>query len=101
QVRPPFRETDLYAPVAAYFRELGYDVRSEVRHCDITAIREDVLIVIELKKHLSMELLIQASERQQASDYVYIAFLRPKRGFSRSKWRGLRLLLRKLELGCI
>ncbi len=30
-------ESDLYGPVRDYLRELGYEVKGEVRGCDVTA----------------------------------------------------------------
>lgn len=94
-------EEDLSKPVSDYFSKCGYTVRSEVNFCDITAIKEDILIVIELKKNISVELLAQAVKRQKAADLVYIAVPKPKRMVGTSKWRDICHLLRRLELGLI
>lgn len=94
-------EADLCKPVSDYFTQEGYTVRSEVNFCDITAIKEEELIVIELKKNLSVELLAQAVKRQKAADLVYIAVPKPKRMLGTSKWRDICHLLRRLELGLI
>ena len=32
-------ETDLYGPIKAYLNGLGYDVKSEVKHADIVALK--------------------------------------------------------------
>lgn len=45
-----FKEEDMYDLVRDYFLELGYKVNGEVRSCDVTAIKEDTLIILELKK---------------------------------------------------
>ncbi len=68
------RETDLYAPVKALLESQGYEVKSEVKDCDIVAVRgtEDPLIV-ELKLSLSLALLLQGVDRQAITDAVYVA----------------------------
>ncbi len=93
----PQRETDLYQPIRDYLIENGYTVRSEVINCDITAVKDDDLIVIELKRSANIELLIQATERQRITDSVYVAIPTPKTKGSR--WRGVQRVLRMLEVG--
>ncbi|MEW6724159.1 MAG: DUF2161 family putative PD-(D/E)XK-type phosphodiesterase [Bacillota bacterium] len=95
------RETDLYKPIRDYLVNQGYLVHSEVRGCDITAVRGDELVVIELKRNLSVSLLVQAVERQRLSDSVYVAVPRPSGKVKRSHWQGVQRLLRRLELGLI
>jgi len=92
------RETDLYPPIAEHLGSLGYTVRSEVANCDITAARGDELIIVELKRNFSTELLIQAAKRQRMTDSVYVALPRQKNA---RKLRGMKHLLRRLELGLI
>jgi hypothetical protein len=96
-----FTEADLYPPVYRYLTEAGYTVRSEVKNCDVTAVRGDELVLIELKRSFTLPLVIQAVKRQRVADSVYVAIPFPKRGkFSRS-WRDMCHLLRRLELGLI
>ncbi|MGD0113094.1 MAG: hypothetical protein ABSD48_14630, partial [Armatimonadota bacterium] len=85
-------ETDLYRPVRDYLLAQGYIVRAEVNHCDITAVKGDELVVIELKKAFGTALLIQAAQRQRITDSVYVAL--PKQRPSRT-WRGAQHLLRR------
>ena len=94
----PITETDLYSPIAELLTAQGYTVRSEVQHCDITAVKGDELVVVELKRSFSIELLIQATRRQRITEAVYVALPRPK--WSR-RWVGIKHLLRRLELGLI
>lgn len=94
-------ETDLYLPVFEYLTEQGYTVRSEVKNCDLAAIKGDELIIIELKRSFNATLLMQAVERQKAADSVYVAIPRPKGGSTSRDWDGMCLLLRRLELGLI
>jgi hypothetical protein len=96
------KETELYTPVRAYLEAQCYDVRSEVKGCDITATRGEDLLIVELKTAFSTTLLIQATERQRFADSVYVALPRPASGQMRgSHWRGVERLLKRLELGLI
>lgn len=99
--KAPIRETDLYGPVRDYLTEHGYTVRGEVRNCDVTAIKGDDLIIVELKRSFGVGLLVQAAQRQKITDSVYVALPRPTGGTSGQQWKGIRHLLRRLELGLI
>lgn len=94
-------EEDLCGPVSNFLTNKGYTVRSEVKYCDITALKDNELIVVELKRNLSVDLLVQAVKRQKAADLVYIAVPKPKRMIGNSKWKDICHLLRRLELGLI
>lgn len=96
------KEIDLYEPINKYFKRKGYQVYGEVKDCDVAVIKDDLLIIVELKLNLSVELLIQATKRQRLSEHVYIAIPKPKKHNPRSKkWRDTCHLLRRLELGLI
>jgi hypothetical protein len=95
------KETDLYAPVRDYLVRNGYSVRAEVGGCDVVATQDQELVVVELKTTFSVALLAQATERQRATDSVYVAVPAPKEGRRGRRWRGVRRLLRRLELGLI
>lgn len=94
-------EEDLYRPVHDYLVQEGYLVYSEVKHCDITAVKEDELVIIEMKTSLNLELILQAVTRQRTTDSVYVAVPKPKGGIHTSRWKDLCHLLRRLELGLI
>jgi len=94
-------ETDLYEPLRDYLVAQGYRVRSEVKNCDITATRDDDLIIVELKKGLTVDLIAQATDRQRITDSVYVAVPRPHGGIYGKRWRGVTHVLRRLELGLI
>ena len=95
------KETDLAVPVRDFLVARGYTVRSEVLDCDLVAVRGDELIAVELKTGLTATLLIQAVQRQQACDSVYVAIPRPSTGERGLDWRGALLLLKRLSLGLI
>lgn len=92
-------EKDLYTPLHNYFEKLGYEVHGEVKNCDITVSKGDELIIIEMKRSLNVELLIQAARRQNITEYVYAAIPRPNWGMR--KWRDVRFFLQRLGVGLI
>lgn len=99
------RESDLAAPVREYLEAQGWTVRSEVNGCDITAVRDSELVVVELKTGFSTDLLIQATQRQKVADTVYVALpaegtLHPKARYDKRR-RGIEHLLKRLEIGLI
>lgn len=94
-------ESDLYEPVKAYLSSLGYDVKAEVRGCDIAAVKNDELIIVELKRGFTMELIYQALERQRIADSVYLAVPLPKRGYMAPRYHDMLRLCKRLELGLI
>ena len=105
--RPQLRETALYAPVKAFLERRGYEVKGEVRGCDLVARRGDEpLVVIELKLRLSLALVLQGVDRLALTERVYLAVPRPSSQRRRS--RGLppdspdvRKLCRRLGLGLV
>ena len=91
-------ETDLYLPVKRHLEAQGYEVKSEIRSCDVVAVRlGETPVIVELKRALSLALLYQAVDRLAVSDCVYIAIARPKRGIATSAVK----LCRRLGLGLI
>jgi hypothetical protein len=94
-------EADIYDPVREYLESLGYQVQAEVKGCDLTAIKGDELVIVELKTSFNLKLLIQAAKRQRAADSVYVAVPFPKGGTRTAGWRDMCMLLRRLELGLI
>ena len=94
-------ETDLCNPVREFLINKGYSVKSEVKSCDIAAIKGQELLVVELKSSFNATLLIQATKRQRVADKVYIAVPMPKKGIFTRKWKDICYLVRRLELGLI
>lgn len=94
------KEYELFEPIQKLFTQNGYKVNAEVRDCDVTAVRDEQLVIIEMKKNLSVTLLSQALERQKTGSEVYIAIPKPKK-YSPKKFRDTMYVLKKLELGLI
>jgi hypothetical protein len=97
-----FRESDLADPVCGYLAARGFKVRSEVKDCDIAAVRDGELVIVELKRAVSLALVAQAAKRQRITDSVYVAVPRPSNMW---RWnaqnRDVRHVLRRLEIGLI
>ncbi|GGA05225.1 DUF2161 domain-containing phosphodiesterase [Neptunicoccus cionae] len=94
------RETDLYEPVKAFLEGQGYEVKAEVRDCDVVAVRggEDP-VVVELKLQLSLALLMQGVDRQAITDAVYVAVPAGKTARWRGQVKDAVRLCRRLGLG--
>ncbi len=96
-----FSEADLYLPICHFLEDGGWHVQAEVKHCDIAASKEGILLVIELKKAFGLKLVYQAIERQSICDDVYVAIPRPKKGQREKSWKDMLRLLRRLGIGLI
>lgn len=92
-------ETELFEPIKSYLERHGYSVNAEVKDCDVTATRDDELVIIELKTSANMRLLVQATDRKRITDSVYVAVPATKK--NTKHWRGIQRVLRSLELGLL
>lgn len=99
QSMKPIRETDLFEPLRQWLEAGGYTVRAEVKHCDIAARRGEDVVLIEMKRSLTLDLLIQAVARQEADASVYVAVPRP--ADEGKRWRDATRVLKRLELGLL
>lgn len=96
------KESDMYIPIKDLFESLGFTVKAEVNDVDVTAIKEDNIVLIEMKNALNIKLLYQACQRQRISEYVYIAIPKPNYKTLRSKGFKEKLyLVKRLHLGLI
>ena len=100
------KETQLYAPVKAYFTALGYEVKGEVGAADLVAVPKGMPdecepIIVELKTSFSLTLFHQAINRQSMSDQVYIAVPRKSGKAALVAIRRNKMLCRRLGIGLI
>jgi hypothetical protein len=98
-------ETDLYHPIKLFLEKQGYVVKSEIRDCDIVAVRDgEAPVIVEMKTSFSLELLFQGVDRLSIADTVYIAIAAPTHGrpghWSRHR-RSMLALCRRLGLGLL
>lgn len=87
------------------FERQGYEIKGEVRTCDLVGIREDEAqpLIVEMKKSFNLALLLQGIERLRLSPNVYLAVerVREKKGAVNQRWGELSGLCRRLGLGLI
>lgn len=93
-------ETQLYPPVKRLLEKMGYTVRSEVKSCDIVAIKDEHIIVVEMKKTFNMTLLYQAMDRKTITNDVYVAIPRPA-NYRNKNTRMMLKVLKGLGIGLI
>jgi hypothetical protein len=97
-------EAALYGPVKRFLEAQGYEVKGEVRGCDLVARRGgEPPVIVELKLRFNLALVLQGIDRLALSERVYVAVPRPPRSA-----RGLapeapsvRRLCRRIGLGLI
>jgi hypothetical protein len=94
------RETDLYLPVKKYLTKQGFSVRGEVLDCDLAAMIDGELLIVELKTAFNLDLVIQGNERKRICNNVYLAIPQPK-NLQTPRWRKILRLCRALGLGLL
>jgi len=100
------REAALYAPVKEFLVRQGYEVKGEVRGCDVVARRGDEPpVIVELKLRFNLTLVLQGIDRLALIERVYLAVPRPDRrpraGMLAPDRTEIRKLCRRLGLGLI
>lgn len=97
----PKYEKDLYQPVKEFLEIRGWEVKGEVKDCDIAAIKDEVFLVCEMKLSLNLEVILQAVKRQKVADLVYIVAPSSRKMLKSRRWKDIFHLLRRLEIGLI
>jgi hypothetical protein len=95
------KESDLYLPLKRFLESQNYEVKGEVRDCDVLAVRgEEVPVIVELKLSLNLNVVLQAVERLSLTPKVYVGI--PIRcGILKRRRRQIIKLLRMLGLGLV
>ena len=99
-------EAALYPPLKQFLERQGYEVKGEVRGCDIVARRGDEPpVIVELKLRFNLPLVLQGIDRLTLTERVYLAVPRPERhargGPLAPERPEIRKLCRRLGLGLI
>src|SRR3978361_429913 len=79
-------ETLLYPAVKRFLEARGFDVKGEVKGCDIVSVRREetlTLTIVEMKLGFTLELLLQVTDRMRAADEVWLAVPATRRGRDR------------------
>jgi hypothetical protein len=95
------KETDLYEPCKTYLENQGFEVKAEVGSADVMAVKNDYVVIIELKLNISLKLIYQAIDRQKLADKVYVCLPKSVITKNRSSYKSFILLLKRLEIGLI
>ena len=99
-----YAEAALYLPVKQFLERRGFDVKGEVRGCDLVARRgEEPPVIVELKLRFNLSLILQGIDRLAMTERVYLAVPRPERrargGPLAPERPEIRKLCRRLGLG--
>lgn len=98
-------ETELYPPVKSFFTQRGFEVKAEIRGCDLLAVHPGTPIptIVEMKKIFTLPLLLQGIDRQKTGASVWLAVERnrTKRGAHNQRFHELTSLCRRLGLGLL
>jgi hypothetical protein len=97
-------ETDLYLPIKRHLEKLGLEVKGEVRGCDIVALSDgspELVVIGEMKRSFTLELVLQAVDRTSACDEVWLAVGASKRGRGRENDARVKKLCRFLGFGLL
>ena len=97
-------ETALYAPVKRFLEGLGFEVKGEVRDCDVVALDKGdpvAVVICELKLSFTLELVLQAVDRAAACDEVWLAVRASKQGGGRENDSRVKKLCRLLGFGLL
>ena len=95
-------ESDLYPPIKRFLTAQGYDVKGEIGPCDLLGTKPGnptLVVIAELKRTLSLELLLQAVDRLPYADEVWLAVPATSKGRDRDP--RARKLCRLLGLGLL
>ena len=81
-------ETALYPTVKRFLEAAGFQVKGEIRGCDIVAVRSaefepQWLAVVEMKLGFNLDLLLQAVDRMRIADEIWLAVPATRRGRDR------------------
>ena len=79
-------ETSLYPAVKRFLEAASFDVKGEVKGCDIVAVRAGeglTLTIVEMKLGFTLDLLLQVTDRMRAADEVWLAVPATRRGRDR------------------
>ena len=79
-------ETSLYPAVKRFLEAASFDVKGEVKGCDIVAVRAGeglTLTIVEMKLGFTLDLLLQVTDRMRAADEVWLAVPATPRGRDR------------------
>jgi hypothetical protein len=95
------KEADLYLPVKRFLESQRYEVKGEIHHCDVVAVRDsEQPVIVELKLSLNLNVILQAVDRLAVSPTVYIGIPSRDRMLNARRRQTVKLL-RMLGVGLL
>jgi len=97
-------ESSLYLPVKRFLEQLGFEVKGEVRGCDLVALDAGspaAVVIGELKLTFTLDLVLQAVDRSAACDEIWLAVRASRRGRGRECDPRVKKLCRFLGFGLL
>lgn len=95
-------EKTMYPILKTYLESLGFTVKAEVHDVDIMAVKDNIILLVEMKTSLNTSLIAQGIKRNALSDYVYCAIPKPTVNVRKSKgFKDKLLILKNVELGLL
>ncbi|MFT6296134.1 MAG: hypothetical protein ACJATW_002425 [Glaciecola sp.] len=102
------KESDLYLPLKTFLEKQDYDVKAEVKNCDVVAIKKiagnekaSPPTIIELKLTLNLEVILQAVDRLKLSPIIYIGVPNSCSALKKNNRRRIIKLLKMLGIGLV
>ncbi len=95
------KETELFNAVYHFFKDQGYQVRAEVNKCDVVAVKDEQVVIVELKLKLNLELILQVSDRLRLTKDVYACIPKKEINLFTKKGKHRMHLLRTLGIGLL
>ncbi|WP_417587206.1 DUF2161 domain-containing phosphodiesterase [Pararhodobacter oceanensis] len=93
------RESELYAPLKAFFEARGLTVKGEIGAADLVAMGGAEPVIVEMKLKFSLALYHQGIERLKVTPQVYLAVMRPEGRAARRMIKENTAMSRRLGLG--
>ncbi len=96
------REVALYPAVKRFLTARGFEAKGEIGGCDVVGVRDGeppILVILEMKLGLTLELVLQGVDRLASADEVWLAVRATRRG--RDRDRRARTLCRLLGFGLL
>lgn len=93
-------EHELFGLIKEYLESLEFTVKAEVNDVDIVGVKDDLLVLVEMKTSLNIPLIAQGIKRNKLSEVVYLAIPKPSLKVLRSKlFKDKCLVVKHLGLG--
>ncbi|MDY0063861.1 MAG: DUF2161 family putative PD-(D/E)XK-type phosphodiesterase [Bacilli bacterium] len=95
-------EKEMFFPLKTYLEKQGFTVQAEIEHADIVAMKNDEILIVEMKTAFSTKLIVQGIKRQSFSDYTYLAIPKPnKKNLSSLAFQEKKTIVKHLGLGLL